>query len=137
MQKQSTENARCPECGGEPEHDPRHNLRALGYLHDDVDHICRDCGNEWTCGVPIGDPPEKLASDLRCDACVHRDVDVYGRINWVRWQDDAGRFAIAAKCPECYYVWTLTRDATNGGALLGDPTIEGNMDDADEPFVRE
>lgn len=126
------EHAACPNCGGEPEDDPEHNLRALGYTHDDIVFKCRDCGKEWTAGCPIGSAD---SMDLRCDACWKSDeVEVYGRSNWIRYQDEE-RFAIAVKCPRCLHVWSIFREATNGAAMVGDPVIAGNMDDAEQPFT--
>lgn len=136
MEKQPLpQNAACPNCGGEPEDDPEHHLRALGYTHDDVQCTCSDCGRVWTNGVPIGDVPERYEEDMRCDACYEsRGEHVYGRANWIRWQADEERFAIALKCPSCNYVWSVIRDATNGGAMMGDPLIAGDLDEADNPF---
>lgn len=125
------EHAACPNCGGEPEDDHTHNLQALGYKHDDISLTCSDCGKEWTAGVPIGTPDSE---DLRCDACYKKDgVEVFGRANWIRWQEEKEQFSITVKCPRCFYVWTVVRDATNGGAMIHDPVVAGD-DDAANPF---
>lgn len=129
------ERAACPNCGGKPEHNPKHTLRALGYPHDDIQATCSDCGKVWTMGRPIGDVPERYERDMRCDACYENDGShVYGRVNWIRWQADRERFAIALKCPACNYVWSVMRDATNGATMMGDPVVAGDLDAAESPF---
>lgn len=69
---------RCPACGGKPTEQSERDVRLsdLGYRHADQVFTCEDCGEKWTCGVPIGYGTE-LADDLMCGSCgefmlVHR-----------------------------------------------------------------
>lgn len=126
------EESSCPNCGGDPANVIEHRLQALGYKHDDIHLRCEDCGKKWTAGVPIGTPDSE---DLRCDACMESDgVEVYGRANWIRHEDDKGQFSITVKCPRCFYVWSVSRDATNGATMVHDPVVAGD-DEAENPFT--
>lgn len=121
--------ADCPDCGGDPEPDPRHNLSALGYLHDDIPFECSDCGRNWTHGVPVGEYDGPLADDLHCDSCESE----YGLVHRVVPNDD--EVVLHMKCPECYYFWHVERTpGDTGTALVGYPQITGEIDDETDPY---
>lgn len=115
---------RCPECGGEPLSDlVTHNLSALGYAHDDQQHVCEDCGHEWTNGVPVGefDRPD-MADDLYCSSCDDEWMFVH------RVAPKSANVVLHLKCPNCYHFDRVRRskDTKNGGvALVGYPQITG------------
>lgn len=128
--------SRCPECGGEPrEDDVLHRLSALGYLHDDIGLVCRECKTEWTCGVPIGEfDRDDLADDLWCDSCedtvmlVHR-VEINPPLT-------AGNIGLHLKCPnpECRYFEIVGRESDDDGrALVGYDLLAGQTEGA-EPY---
>ncbi|MFD1515661.1 hypothetical protein [Halomarina rubra] len=123
---------RCPECGGEPAHDTvKHRLQALGYLHDDLRLTCSDCGERWTCGVPIGefDKPE-LAADFECPC---------GETRLVHWIDATGRnargdIALGVKCPneDCrHFEWIGRETDANNVAMTGYEHLGGQTAGAD------
>lgn len=118
------EKTRCPECGGEPLPDRvTHNLSAIGYTHDDQQHVCGDCGHEWTNGVPIGefDRPE-MADDLFCSSCGDEWMLVH------RVAPKSANVVLHLKCPNCYHFDRIRRskDTKNGDvALVGYPQISG------------
>lgn len=128
--------ARCPNCGGEPEPNPRHNLRALGYLHDDIMLRCEDCHLRWCAGRPIGDVPEEHQKEYHCDSC----GQAYGRPNWITIRPHEGNASVTLKCPVCNYVWSVGRDLNQVGDsqtvafFFGDPIISGEMDGVKKPW---
>lgn len=125
--------AACPNCGNTATDESivEHRLQSLGYKHDDIHLQCSNCQKKWVAGVPIGTPD---STDLRCDACWKSDDhEVYGRVNWIREEDEKKQFSITVKCPRCLFVWSVTRDVTNGGAMMHDPVVAGD-DDAENPF---
>lgn len=125
--------SRCPYCGGDPtdRSERHHSLSVLGYLHDDIQMECEECGRTWPCGVPVGEYDGPGAEELFCDSCEQRFMRVH-RVNW----DPRGRrdyFIIHLKCPnpECYYFAKLQREPDGGGtALLGYPDITGSVESA-------
>lgn len=128
----------CPECGGEPvrsadEIQVQHRLSAMGYLHDDQDPECSECGHSWTHGVPVGQ--FEGGEDLLCDSCQHDPSlkrPVYYRVHRVEWQQ-GDRVLLHLKCPRCYLFTTVERERDNRGvALVGYPDITGSTDGADE-----
>lgn len=144
LEEQGVPDANCPECGGEPEYDPRHQLSAVGYLHDDIQQTCSECGNEWVHGHPVGINESELAEKLRCDACIGKpqipeealdhltdemerrmgmgrtedgDVCFYGRVHRVNFSDDeygVKALRLHVKCPNCYHFWVWNRDVGRG-----------------------
>ena len=123
-----SDDSKCPECGGDPKQTVEQQLSALGYLHSDQKHVCRECGHRWFRGVPIGefDRPE-MAAELWCDSCddshmlVHRVVAANKRT-----------YTLHLKCPECYNFDMCEREPDDEGrALVGHPQITGNTDGAD------
>lgn len=122
----------CPYCGGDPAHDPKHVLSANGYLHDDVSLTCEECGEKWTCGVPIGEYDGPLAEDLFCGSCQTR----YGLVHRVEpLSESEVRFHM--KCPDddCKYFWQFRREGGDHGViLLGYPQITGDVESANEAY---
>ncbi len=124
VEQQPSERSKCPECGGDP-CEIGHTLSDLGYLHDDQRMMCEDCGNQWTCGVPIGETSlDERAEELFCDSCddafmlVHRAV-----------RTRHGNITFHLKCPNCYYFEQLTRvPDEKGRVLLGYPQITGETE---------
>lgn len=132
LEEQPAPEATCPECGGEPEYDPIHNLSAVGYTHDDVQYTCEDCENTWVHGVPIGDHDTELAENLFCDACEQR----YAYVHRVEFADDehgVRALRLHLKCPNCYHFWKWERDVESGQrtVLIGHPATTGSIEDAD------
>lgn len=121
-QQSIPERARCPECGGDPV-DPSHTLSALGYKHDDQQLQCIDCRNKWTCGVPVGELDEYYWHDLVCQSCSEM-----GRVHRIRPGD--GVIGLHMKCPECYYVWKVSRIIGEKNiSIVGWPMTTGEMGD--------
>ena len=123
--------SKCPICGADPEYNPRHQLSASGYLHDDIEMTCSECGHQWPCGVPIGEYAGPLAEDLWCDSCDQRYALVHRVKPLPDDHDDDLEFHM--KCPdeECYHFWMFTRKVGEGGVcLMGYPDITGNVDRA-------
>ena len=132
----------CPYCGASPTDDSvvEHRLSMNGYLHDDIELECGDCGESWMCGVPIGDQDTRGADDLFCGSCdqhrflVHRvqlvptptdtDADVMGAL-----------FRLHLKCPNCYHFTTTLREADHRTvALVGYPSITGDTEAATHAY---
>lgn len=123
----------CPYCGGDPTDrtERHHSLSALGYLHDDVQMECADCGRTWPCGVPVGEYDGPGAEELFCDSCEQRYMRVH-RVNCDP-RDRRDYYIIHLKCPnpECYYFDKIQREPDGGGtALLGYPDITGSVENA-------
>lgn len=126
------EDTTCPYCGADPteETQAEHKLSNIGYLHDDIVLECSNdaCGEEWTCGVPIGSPEDDTESDLWCDSCEKR----FGRIHRVApTEADRGKIRLHVKCPnpECRYFWRVKREyGPQQVALVGYPDITGQTD---------
>lgn len=127
----------CPSCGGDPvktaeELRVEHRLSAMGYLHDDQEPECSECGHNWTHGVPVGE--FEGGDDLRCHSCRHDpglERDQFYRVHRVVWQqgDDV---LLHLKCPRCFLFTTAERQRDNRGvALVGYPDITGSTEDAD------
>lgn len=126
----------CPYCGGEPtdESARRHDLSAIGYLHDDVHLQCEDCDSEWAVGIPIGEIDDEYAADLFCDSCESRYMRVH-RVapRWRRDDESDRKVLLHLKCPNCYYFDKVVRDCgPQGISLVGYPDITGSREDADE-----
>lgn len=127
----------CPYCGAEPEPNPKHNLQAIGYLHDDILMECSECGEDWVHGVPIGEQEDShLAEKLFCGACEER----YGLVHRVSADLDKDEVEVDVlrlhlKCPECKYFWTWERDDVRDNIhntiLVGYPSITGDMRSAE------
>lgn len=130
------ERSRCPDCGGEPrEDDVLHRLSSLGYMHDDIGLVCSECGNQWTCGVPIGDfERAEIAGEMRCDSCENSTMLVH-RVD-TRGLNAPGDIDLHLKCPapDCNYFTIVGRDTDDDGrALVGYDLITGSVDGA-EPY---
>lgn len=130
------EESKCPECGGEPSEDSkqRKRLQNLGYLAQDVFPECEDCGNQWKCGIPIGEYEE--GDDLWCDSCDSEWMYPH----FIKLLERAGhrRYKLNLKCPNdsCFHYKTIHRDADNSGkAMMGYPPITGTMEGS-EPVGR-
>lgn len=124
----------CPYCGGDPTERSRrhHTLSDLGYLHDDIQMECSECGQTWPCGVPVGEYDGPGGEDLFCSSCEKRYMRVH-RINWDR-QGRRDYFIVHLKCPNpnCYYFAKTKREPDSGGtALIGYPDITGDVENAD------
>lgn len=124
---------KCPYCGGEPEYDPKHQLSAIGYLHDDISYDCSECGENWVHGHPIGTNESKLAENLHCDAC----EDSYARVHRIEFADDehgVRALRLHLKCPDCYHFWKWDRDVESGQrtVLVGHPATTGSIEDAED-----
>lgn len=126
------EDSNCPACGSSPTDESivEHRLAATGYLHDDIRLECSECGERWTCGVPIGEEPE-FGDDLWCDSCDNSIMLVHR----VRFLSHGERVELQLKCPResCRYYDEVEREADDGVALVGYPQLIGSMDGA-EPF---
>lgn len=126
------QDTRCPSCGGEPEATVEHRLYALGYLHDDQGYTCSECGNGWTCGVPIGDfDRNEMAVDLQCESCGEMMLP-----HWIRTGRNSPRNQIRLdlKCSntECHYLAKITRDVDDDGdVLVGYQETAGQTEGAD------
>lgn len=122
--------SKCPYCGGEPKHNPENVLGATGYTYNDVKFKCRECDEEWTCGVPIGEHDGTLAEELFCASCETR----YGLPHRIKFRSE--RVAeIHMKCPECFYFWKIRRETDKHNVILfGFPQITGSIEDADAPL---
>lgn len=144
--------ARCPECGGEPAR-ASHNLSALGYVHDDRQCVCSECGERWTLGIPEGEASQYFWKDLTCDSCsyveptsfvgrvkhdIHKRLDIdcdcisatFARVHRVKTNPEKGIVGLTLKCPECYYVWSVSRvQGETGQAIVGWPMTTGKMGD--------
>lgn len=125
-EQQVPQHAHCPYCRSEPTDDSvvKHQLSAMGYLHDDVRLECSECGERWTLGIPIG---EGGYEDMWCQSC---DSAYFGthRVEWMR---DAGKivFRLHLKCPNCYHFKRVMRDPDDQHiALVGKPTLTGAQD---------
>lgn len=102
--EQAERDSRCPECGGEPTDGSavEHHLSAMGYLHDDQQFECSECGHGYAHGVPAGEF-DGDASDLWCDVCdlgymtIHRVEKTNGGM---RLHMKCGNHH-ALDCPEC------------------------------------
>lgn len=132
MEKQPEPSAsQCPYCGGEPQYDPEHVLSATGYTHDDVHYACSDCGEEWTCGVPIGEHDGELAEDLFCRSCEKR----FGLVHRVQPVNE-NQVLFHMKCPntDCHNFWQMKRQSDDGVILMGYPQITGNTKDASRDY---
>lgn len=130
--------AACPKCGGEPmSEEVLHRLSNLGYLHDDIGLKCseRDCGHEWTAGVPIGEfDRDDMAADLWCDSCDKEWMLVH-RVEFApSGLPGNPPTALHLKCPnpDCYNWDRVGREADDEHiALVGYPQITGATKDAD------
>lgn len=144
--------ARCPECGGEPSR-ASHNLSALGYIHDDRQCVCSECGERWTLGIPVGRASQYMWRDLTCNSCsyveptslvrrikhsIHRRLDTdceclsptFGRVHRITQNSDKNVVGLTLKCPECYYVWSVSRvQGETGQAIAGWPMTTGEIGD--------
>lgn len=125
--------SKCPECGEEPTDDSivEHRLSALAYTHDDQILECEKCSNQWTLGVPIGEPEEKKESELWCDSCEKR----FMRVHFIDVNPSIDEdVKLHLKCPnvECrYYKW-FGRDTDRRGVIhTRYPDISGSEDGAD------
>lgn len=126
MREQSfPEKSKCPECGGEATEKSKreHHLQALGYLADDGYPICKECGNQWRIGRPVGEYEE--GDDLICDSCGYK----YVRIHFIKAIMRGGslrHYKLNTKCPECATYDTIQRKPdSEGRALVGYPDITG------------
>lgn len=132
----------CPYCGAPPtdESTVEHNLSACGYLHDDIKLECRDCGESWMCGVPVGghaDGDSDAVPDLFCASCDHHRLLVH-RVELVTAPtsdaipDDISTLVqLHLKCPSCNWFTTTVRAPDRSGvALVGYPSITGDLEDA-------
>lgn len=128
------EETRCPDCGGEPlDEEVLHRLSTLGYAHDDLGLVCEDCGNRWTCGVPIGefDRPA-MAGELRCDSCEAHTMLIHRVERNPRGVP--GDIGLHLKCPnpECRYFTIVGRESDGDGiALTGYAELAGQTEGAD------
>lgn len=123
----------CPYCGGEPTDDSvvNHRLSATGYLHDDIQLQCQDCGHEWPVGVPIGEIEDPMAEDLYCDSCEKRFMRVHRVAPDWDSPEDRRRVLLHLKCPNCFYFDKEVRECGDRGiALVGYSDITGSFDDA-------
>jgi rubredoxin len=154
-------NTTCPYCGAEPTGDSKvkHQLSAVGYLHDDIHLECSECDEKWACGVPIGQVDDGYNEDLYCDSCtdrymqIHRlQVDFKGMAERLRQIEEESGVAsinhmerdelaekinplltIHLKCPNCYYFKKISRTFDDRGvALMGFPEITGSREGASE-----
>lgn len=129
------EESKCPECGGEPTEESmrKHRLQNLGYLADDGHPVCRDCGNTWRVGRPIGEYED--GDDLWCDSC----DESYMRVHFIKLMERAGEirhYKLNLKCPNCYHYDTIKRDSDETGrAMVGYPDITGTKEGS-EPVGR-
>lgn len=135
----------CPECGGEPvkqsgELKVEHRLGAMGYLHDDQNFECSECGNTWAHGVPVGEIEWDDADDLRCHSCRHDpdlDEEQYYRVHRVVPSRESspggpGEVTLHLKCPRCHLFSKVQRQMGKKGiALVGFPDITGSVDHED------
>lgn len=118
----------CPLCGGDPA-GARHNLAAIGYLHDDITLSCEECGHSWVHGVPIGEYEGDRADELFCAHCEER----YGLVHRVEVGD--GQVTLHVKCPACRAFWLVPREPDDAGvALTGYPQTTGAVTDGTEPY---
>lgn len=115
----------CPFCGGEPEREVEHQLKDLGYKHDDQQRSCSECGNEWQHGVPIGEQWDERAEELFCNSCEDRFMLAH-YVNPVPGKD----VGVLLKCPSCYLTTDIIRERDeSGGFLLGYPQTTGEQED--------
>lgn len=135
----------CPECGGEPVKQSgellvEHRLGNMGYLHDDQNPECSECGNTWAHGVPVGEYEWADSDDLRCHSCRHDpdlEDDQFYRVHRVVMSRKAspggpGRVTLHLKCPRCYLFSKAEREQDHRGvALVGFPDITGSVDHED------
>lgn len=132
MEKQPIpEDSKCPQCGGEPtdESEINHHLSQLGYVHDDIEMKCSECGYGWYCGVPIGEYEGELAEELFCDSCESRYMLVH-RVLPRPGSSPPFRYRLHLKCPngDCNYFKKVDRKTDNHGiGLVGYPQITGEM----------
>jgi len=125
--------SKCPLCDGEPTDESLtdHSLSALGYLHDDAELVCSECGNHWTVGRPIGE--FEGGQDLWCSSC----DDAWMRVHRIREVENNpdGKLRLHLKCPNCYQFKSVARTPDEEGiALVGYPDITGSIDESAENY---
>lgn len=130
----------CPYCGADVHDDNvvKHRLSAMGYIHDDIEMECDECGQTWPLGVPVGEFEGDEAEKLFCSSCESR----FMRIHRVapRWNSDPDnrKVMLHLKCPNCYYFEKQQRDVgPNGRSLVGYPDITGSTDGASPEGYRD
>lgn len=119
----------CPRCGAEGEWLDS-NLRALGYDHRDDRFQCEE-GHTWSLGKPRGEYDG--GDDLKCGTCGQ-----WGLVHFIALLGGAERFQLMLKCPDCFHLWPVGREAGHNGTHegrchVGYPQVTGDMDPA-EPF---
>lgn len=130
----------CPECGGEPNYQPdtaltvQERLQANGYLHNDINIKCTECGHSWAHGIPRG--RFEGYPDLECEACDHEHVLVHRvRLDTPPTNGNAGEVVLHTKCPRCFYFNRVYRKMDpQGVTLVGYSQIVGEIDEDVNPY---
>jgi len=140
------ENARCPECGT-PAPDEQvdravvhDRLENNGYLHGDFNFTCPECDYSYVHGVPVGD--FEGGTDLWCGGCetyvmVHRVVAIgpCQTTDGETFDAPGDGVLLHTKCPGCYRFEKIKREPDrNGVALVGYPSITGEVNDETRPY---
>lgn len=131
----------CPYCGAnvDGEQVVKHRLSAMGYMHDDIEMECDECGSSWPHGVPVGEFEGEEAEDLFCSSCEQRFMRVH-RVapRWTAETEAQRKVILHLKCPNCYYFDKVQREAGPGGrCLIGYPDITGSTDGAEPEGYRD
>lgn len=129
----------CPECGGEPNYQPeealavQERLQANGYLHNDINLKCTECGHSWPHGVPRGEFDGY--DDLECSACGHEAMLVHRVRLTDPPGDGGGEVTLHLKCPRCYqFDRTQRKMDRNGVTLVGYPGLTGEINSEVNPY---